>query len=317
MRTLVTGGSGFIGRSLIDGLLARGVDVRATCREMKPSFCRHARLEWVEVGSIGARTNWMNALRDVDQVVHLAARAHVLQESESESEAEAAFFKTNYLGTMRLADECRGRVRRFVYLSSIGVHGSASPQEALTEYSAIAPDAAYGRSKAKAESYLQTLVARGELNCTILRPPLVYGPNAPGNLARLVRSVERGMPLPLGSVDNRRNLIGVYHLVHVIIAILDAESVKRTAYVVADREVVSTAEIIRSIAKGLDCSPKLWPVPVGILRAAGAIAARRYMVEQLVGNLEVDASNFRDEFGDLQQRSTRDGLGDMARTLRR
>lgn len=315
MKVLVTGGGGFIGRSLIAELVRRGIGVRATSRNVCAGMLEHPNLEWIEIESIGRCSEWPMALSGVDAVIHLAARAHILRESAADP--EAAFFETNLEGTLGLAHACVGRVNRFIYLSSIGVHGSATHASALDESSVIAPDNPYARSKADAELCLQELAADGELDSRILRPPLVYGPDAPGNLARLVSAVRRGMPLPLSAVNNRRSLVGVAHLVSAIVALLMAENVSRSAYVVADREVVSTADMVRAIAQGLDRSPRLWALPPAMLRGLGIAAGRQSTVDQVVGDLEVDASNFRDEFGDLQPFSTLKGLADAAGAYKR
>lgn len=311
MKVLMTGGTGFVGRAAVQEVLAAGHTVRLAVRR---SISEPASgVEMVLVGDIGGATEWVGALDGVDAVVHLAARAHVLREDAPDP--EAAFLETNYAGTKRLAEACRGRVSQLVYLSSIGVHGAGSDR-AFDESSALAPHSPYARSKALAEDCLQALVQRGELDCRILRPPLVYGPRAPGNLARLAGLVRRRLPLPLGSVRNRRSLVGVEHLARAIRAVVEAQSVSRSAYVIADREVVSTPEIVRAIAAGLDAPARLWPLPVAMLRAVGSLAGRRGTIEQLVGDLEVDARAFRAEFGDLQPASTLEGLGAAARESR-
>lgn len=312
MRVLVTGGTGFVGRLLLEALLSTEFKVRLATSQLVPRNAGFDNIEVVRTGNLTKETDWQEALKSVDAVVHLAARAHVLREDAPDP--ESAFLETNYEGTKRLAEACcENGVSRLVFLSSIGVHGGGSGNAVFAETSAFAPHTPYAESKMRAELFLQELAQRGDLDCRILRPPLVYGSNAPGNLAQLIRAVQRGLPLPLGSVRNRRSLIGVGHLTRVIRVVLEAESVDRSAYVVADREVVSTPEIVRAVGKGLGRSVRLWPLPVAMLKALGAVSGRRGAVDQLVGNLEVDASAFRAEFGDLQPCSTLEGLTAAAR----
>lgn len=249
---------------------------------------------------------WHHILDGVDAVVHLAARAHVIRDAESDP--DKAFLETNYEGTKTLAEACRNRVSRFLYVSTVGVHGADSGNRSLNESSNLKPYSPYTRSKALAESDLLSLAQQGDLDCRILRPPLVYGPGMPGNLSRLLRLINKGIPLPLGSVRNRRNLIGIGHLSRAIRALLEVEYVRRRVYLVADREVVSTPEIIRNLAEGVCRPARLLAFPVAGLKVLGASMGQRHVINQLVGNLEIDTGAFRNDFGNIQPCSTRDGL---------
>lgn len=296
---LVTGANGFVGRGVTQKLIEYGARVSGTYRNTKP-INQKLTGNWYHL-EIDGNTDWSGCLHGVDYVVHCAARAHILNESPSKS--ADLFLSTNLEGTKRLAEACRGRVVRLVYLSSIGVHGPNSISAPFDESSPILPINPYTRSKAQAESYLLNMSAQEELDCVILRPPLVYGPAAPGNLSRLIRYVKKGIPLPLSTVSNRRNLISLDYLAKSIIAVLETEKSAMPVYVVSDKEVVSTPDIIRSIALGLsgDKGGRLWPMPLWMLKVIGILTGRRKMIEQLVCNLEVDSSAFRHEFGDVQE----------------
>jgi len=265
----------------------------------------------VIVGDITGKTDWKTALDGVDAVVHLAARAHVV--NERDNDPEGAFMRANYEMTRRLADACCGRIKRFVFMSTVAVHGPQRGGGVRNEDSEIAPDTAYGRSKARAEFYLAELRARGDLESVSLRPPLVYGPGAPGNLRRLVSLVRRGVRLPFGAIRNRRSLIAREHLARNVVSVLAAPNPTRAAYCVADWEALGTPEIVRALALGAGVEAKFLSVPVGLMRAAGSLVGKRRMIEQLVGSLEVDASAFREEFGDLQPFATIEGLERMMR----
>lgn len=311
MEILITGGNGFIGRVARHDLRGRNHGITLALRDAGHEEAVNGREHISLVGQIDGRTDWSDALAGIDVVVHLAARAH--QVKDVAADPRTAFLEVNYNVTKRLAEQAAGRVQRFIFLSTIGVHGSTSEDRALDEKAPIAPETPYAESKAKAEECVLDIAANGGFEAIVLRPPLVYGANAPGNFARLIAAVRRGIPLPLGLVRNQRSLIGVDHLAKAILAAVEAESVDSQPYLVADRQVVSTPEIIRSLATGLGKSGRLLPIPVSMLRLSGAVSGRRTMVEQLVGNLTVNAGAFRRVFGDVQPCSTVDGLVEAAR----
>ena len=307
MKVLVTGAGGFVGQAVVRQLRAAGHEVRRALRA--PLATPDATTETVVVGPFNANTDWRPALEGVDAVAYLAARAHV---SGPEAADEAGFMAVNHDATLALARACSGRVRRLVFISTIGVHGPISDARGFNEDSLLQPHTPYARSKARAETALRALAGQGDLSLVILRPPLVYGPGAPGNLARLVRAVRRGWPLPLAAVNNARSLIGVTHLAALIEAALTAPALPREVFCVADRETLSTPEMIRAIAAGYGRPARLWSVPPAWLRVAGRLLRRQAQLEQLTGSLVVDAAAARMAFGDLQPCSTDAGLREMA-----
>jgi len=305
VKVLVTGASGFVGQVLVRRLLAAGHEVRRALRAPGPD----STTETVVVGSFSVDTDWRRALDGVDAVAHLAARAHV---SGPDAADEAAFMAVNHDATLALARACAGRVRRFVFVSTIGVHGAISDAAGFNEDSALRPHTPYARSKVRAETALRELARDDGLSLAILRPPLVYGPGAPGNLARLVAAVRRGWPLPLAAVNNARSLIGVEHLTGIIEAALGATMLSREVFCVADRERLSTPDMVRAIASGLDRPARLFSVPPGVLQLLGRLSGRAAQVQQLTGSLVVNATAARAAFGDLQARPLREGLMEMA-----
>jgi len=293
-RILVTGATGFVGRALVRRLLADGRKVRAAVR--RSSAALPAAAETVLVGDIGPDTNWHTALAGVDAVVHLAARAHVIHDSSAD--ALALYRAVNTLGALRLAEAAAAAgIRRFVFLSSVRVHGERSAGAPFTEPSPLAATDPYGRSKAEAERGLATLAASGGLEPVILRAPLVYGPGARGNFARLVRLVASGVPLPLGAVRNRRSLIYVGNLVDAILRALDHPAAAGETFMVSDGEDVSTPELVRRIARARGRPARLVPVPLAVLRLAGALIDRADEVARLLDDLVVDSSKIRGLLG--------------------
>jgi len=289
-RILVTGATGFVGRALVRRLLADGLAVRAAVRQVSEAL--PAVTEAVTVGDIGPDTDWRAALAGVDAIVHLAARAHVLRDSSAD--AHARYRAVNTLGALRLAEAAAAAgIRRFVFLSSVRVHGDHSTGAPLDETRPLVADDPYGRSKADAERGLAALAATGRLEPVILRPPLVYGPDVRGNFARLVRLVERGVPLPLGAVRNRRSLVFVGNLVDAIVRVLDHPAAAGETFMVSDGEDLSTPDLVRRIARALGKPARLVPVPVAFLRLGGALAGRDDDVARLLDDLVVDPSKIR------------------------
>ncbi len=286
-RVLVTGATGFVGSALVENLAASDYSVTAAVRrraEHLPAF-----VEQAVVGDIGPETEWGEALRGVDLVVHLAARVHVMRETASDP--DAAFEQVNGAGTKRLAEAAAGSaVRRMALISTIKVNGERTPLDrGFSGDQPPAPEDAYGRSKLSAERALrQAMGGRG----VILRPPLVYGPGVGGNLAVLMKAVDRSWPLPFGAIVNRRSLIARANLVSAIVAALDHPAVAARTFTVSDGSDFSTPDLIRSLASAMGRRAWLPPVPVGLLQVAGRLLGRSGAVERLTGSLLVDPSAF-------------------------
>jgi nucleoside-diphosphate-sugar epimerase len=311
-RVLVTGATGFVGRALLPVLHEAGWDITAVLRRSMPeagaSLAAPART--VVLGEFGPETDWSAALRypadgssaaPVDAVVHLAARVHVMQESDPDP--DAAFNRANAEATARLAAEAaRAGVSRFVYLSSVKVSGERTEPggRPFREDDAPAPDDAYARSKLAAEVALARIAGgTAGMSVTVLRPPLLYGPHVRGNFLSLIRLVGRGLPLPFGAVkDNRRSLLAVGNLADAIRRVLDAAAPRGFgAYLLRDGEDLSTAALLRRLGDALDSPARLVPVPPAMLAAALRAIGRGGMAERLLGSLQIDDSRFRETFG--------------------
>ena len=308
MRVLVTGANGFVGRALCRELLRRDRRVRAAIRrdDDPPAGC-----ELRLVGETGPDTDWGEALDGVDAVAHLAARVHVMRESAKDS--IAAFRRTNVAGTLRLAEAAAlAGVRRFVFLSSVKALGDASPDGPLTEASAAKPQDPYGVSKLETEVGLARLAKEMGLEIVILRPPLVYGPGVKGNFRSLIRLVDRGLPLPLGSVANRRSLLYLGNLVDAIDRCLSHPAAAGRIYLLRDGEDLSTPELVRRLAAALGRRATLVPIPGTVLKQAANCLGRKVEAARLLGSLTVDDRRIRNEL-DWQPPFTVDqGLAETA-----
>lgn len=296
---LLTGATGFIGRHIAQELTVHGARVVMAVRAApKNSSSTHPGLCWQEVGDINSKTDWQPALQGVQAVVHCAARAHVLREDAAD--ALAAYREVNVAGTLRLAQQAAASgVQRFVFLSSIGVNGNQS-SEPFTEATDPHPHDAYAVSKFEAEQALLDLAAQTGMEVVIIRPPLVYGPGAPGNFGSLVRVAQRGLPLPLGAVHNQRSFVALENLVSLVLLCADRARSPLAAnqvFVVADGEDVSTSTLLRKLARAAGRPSRLLPVPASWLRAGASLLGKRAVADRLLGNLQVDATKARTLLG--------------------
>jgi nucleoside-diphosphate-sugar epimerase len=273
---------------LCDALAGSGRTVRKAVRASLAGFSDLA------VGDIGPGTDWRAALEGVGCVVHLAARTHVLRETAPDPLAE--YRRVNVAGTERLARTAAAcGVRRLVFLSSVKVSGERTEARAYTEDDAPRPEDAYGVSKWEAEQALAGIAAETGLEVVVLRPPLVYGPGVKGNFLRLLNLVARGVPLPLGAVDNRRSFVYAGNLAGAVIQALDAPQAAGRTYLVSDGEDVSTPELVRGLAAALGVQPRLLSFPLLPLKLAAAIAGRGAEFARLTGSLQVDGSRITRE----------------------
>ena len=288
-RVLVTGATGFVGRTLCETLSSAGFQIRAAVRR---SGRVAAGIEQIVVGDIDRNTDWTEALRDVDAVVHAAARAHIMNAKPSDMDL---YYETNARGTARLAQAAASAgVSRFGYVSSIKVNG----EECARDYRATdtpAPRDPYGKSKWEGEQAL--LAASGPMLAAIVRPPLVYGPGVRANFLRLMQWVDREYPLPLGSIENRRSLVSVWNLCELLVHLLRHPLTTSQAWLVSDGEELSTPALIRKIAAAMGRRARLLPVPVAMLQLAGALTGKSAEVARLRGSLAVDITATRQGLG--------------------
>ncbi|MBB3590245.1 UDP-glucose 4-epimerase [Rhizobium sp. BK529] len=256
--------------------------------------------------AITPETDWSEALKSVDVVVHLAARAHVLKDDSADP--LAVFRSENTASALNLAEQAaKAGVKRLVFISSIGVNGMQSIRP-FRHDDPPAPTEPYAISKHESEIALKAVAGRTRMELVIIRPPLVYGPNAPGNFARLVNLVLKRLPLPLGSVRNRRTLVALANLVDLIALCMRHPAAAGEVFLAGDAEDLSTPDLIRAIADGLGIKPALYPFPVSILRGALAIAGKQDLFDRLCGSLQVDISHARDVLGWSPAITPREGL---------
>jgi nucleoside-diphosphate-sugar epimerase len=286
LHVLLTGASGFLGRAACTALLSKGLRVTAMVR-------RHdARLPdgvipWVTPDLPDLASDAQQRLAVIDTVVHAAGRAHMLQDQATDP--LTAFRRVNTDGTLALARAASlAGVQRFIFVSSIGVNGSQSGDQAFRAEDAPQPDSPYAQSKWEAEQALTRL--QGETGMTVihLRPPMIYGPAAPGNFALLTRLVTKGWPLPLGALRAPRSFVALYNVVDLLSHMVRHPNPPGGVYLVADAQVTTTTEFIQAIARGMGQNLRLIPVPAGVLLVLATLAGRGEQIRKMSVPLAVD-----------------------------
>jgi nucleoside-diphosphate-sugar epimerase len=286
---LVTGSTGFIGRPLCRALVEAGAAVRGGSRQGGAHPV--SGVERVRIGDPLDRLSVRGAVAGADAVVHLAARVHVMRETAAAPLAE--FRRTNVEATRVLAEESASAGVRHVVLASTVKAVGEETTDPWTEDTPPRPTDPYGRSKLEAELLLRDLAEGRGLGVTVLRLPLVYGPEVKGNMLRLFALVDRGIPLPFGAVQNRRSMLYVGNLVAAVNAALGRPPAGSRTFFVTDLHDLSLPELLRLVGEALHRPARLLPVPPALLRLLlpSAEAGR------LIGSLAVDASGITRALG--------------------
>ena len=296
MNILITGANGYIGSALTKYLAVGGnhhvvAQSRTRVNSLLPSVVS------VAIGHIDSSTDWQKTLNGIDAIVHTAARVHV---PERDSRAALAYFReVNRDGSLNLARQAaQAGVSRLVFISSIGVNGSHTVAgKPFTEYDSPQPHNNYALSKLEAERGLLQIGAETGLEVVVLRPPLVYGAQAPGNFGALCRMLKRGYPVPFGSIGNLRSLVALDNLLHFIALCLVHPSAANQVFLVSDGHDLSTCHLVAGLRQVLGQPARLVRVPVWILLAAGKLTGQSASIERLCSNLQVDITRARELLG--------------------
>lgn len=292
MKVLITGANGFVGQAVMlrihcmNGMTALGsVRLAGEVDDIGAPI--------VAVGELTDQTDWSSALVDVLAVVHTAACTNVKHKATTDPLVE--FRRVNVQGTLNLALQAAAAgVKRFVFLSSVKVHGEETVEgQAFSEVDKLLPQDLYAQSKCEAEEGLRALMFETGMEIVIIRPPLIYGQGVKANFAALMRTVERGWPLPLGAVRNQRSLVALDNLVDLIVTCLHHPAAANQTFLVSDGHDLSTGELVRLIARAAGVQDRLWPVPVWLMFAVANAIGKGAAVRRLVDNLQVDISKAR------------------------
>lgn len=300
---VVTGANGFVGRHLMSALQCRGFECLALSR--KSTSTNYPSLNISSLSDVEAMKA---AFSGYSVVIHTAARAHVMQDPVSDPIAEYRRVNTQITLDLARAAVAAG-VRRFIFISSIKVHGEktilGSPYRASDT---LMPDDPYGMSKLEAEQGLMKLAGETGLEVVIIRPPLVYGPGVKGNFASLIKLMGKGLPLPLGAIDNKRSFVGIDNLVDLIIRCIDHPAAANQVFLAGDGEDLSTTELLRGVAEAIGRPAHLIPVPAALLSLGATLLGKRAVAQRLLGSLQVDISKARDLLGWEPPVSVEEGL---------
>ena len=294
-KILLTGVTGFVGRALVNEMLRLELTVVAAVRSLSADLPGDVR-QYV-VGDLLLNTEWSLALNDIDVVIHSAARVHIMDDRVADPLSE--FRKVNVDGTLNLARQAAEEgVKRFVFISSIKVNG-----EITSDGCPFRPDDninvtdPYGLSKYEAEQGLLALAKSTSIEVVIIRPPLIYGPGVKANFRSLLKWVNRGLPLPFALIQNKKSFIALDNLVNFIIHCVDHPKAANEIFLISDGEDVSTAELLRKIAKAFDKKAILLPIPVSLMKVVAKGLGKEDVANRLFGSLQVDSSKARDLLG--------------------
>lgn len=295
-KILITGASGFVGAALCARLLRNGHSVKGTLLTSELPISLPTGVQPVVVEHLSNNSCWDHAVTDVDIIIHLAARVHVMKETAVDPVQE--FRKVNLYGTEQLAQQAaQAGVNRFVFMSTVGVNGDNSGQKPYYEGDEPHPHNPYSVSKYEAELTLEHISGKTGMEVVMVRAPIVYGPGNPGNFLSLLKVIHRRTPLPLASIQNKRSLIYVENLVDALAVCATHPDAAGQTYLVSDGEDVSTSELIRRTAAALGIRARLLPFPVSVMRLIGKLTGRSATVNRLTGSLAVDSSKIIRELG--------------------
>ncbi len=287
MKILLTGATGFVGSAVLNKLIELKHQLVIAVREKSLS---NSETQRIVVKSIDSETDWGESLRECEVVIHLAARAHIMDDSSEDPLFE--FRSVNRFGTLNLARQAaQAGVKRFIFISSIKVSGEHtffnSPFKPDDSYIPTDP---YGLSKYEAEVGLRKIAQETGMEVVVIRPPLVYGPGVKGNFVSMMKWLNKGVPLPLGAINNKRSLVSLDNLVDLIVTCIDHPNAANETFLVSDDNDISTTTLLTKLTVPLGAPKRLLPIPGAWLMFAAKLLGKQDVAQRLLGSLQVDIS---------------------------
>ena len=295
----ITGVNGFIGKSLFTTLSKQKKLVLGIIRS-ESSLGTLSTLNTSIVGDIDSNTNWRKVLENCEIVIHCAGKAHDMNINDNLND----YYRVNVEGTKNLAEQAvKVGVKKIIFLSSIKVNGESTYQnkigiESIKQKKNIFthdhlpnPSDYYAKSKLEAEKILWDVAFKTGLEVVVVRLPLVYGPGVKGNLARLIKIINLGLPLPFNSINNKRSMIGIDNLVDLLIECINNPDANGKTFLASDGEDVSTPKLIKYIANSIDCPVRLFNVPVFFLNFFFSLIGKKKEIDRLIGSLQIDITH--------------------------
>ena len=293
MKIAITGAGGFIGRSLSKSLRGKAYEFSKVVRIKKKDD-----MENTAIGEISSSTDWSKALEGVDCIIHCAGLAHVLN-STGKNKLLSNYDEINALGTLNLAEQAANKgVRRIIFLSSVKVNGEVTQvDKPFFINDKPIPEGPYAISKFKAEKHLEQIASKSNLEVVIIRAPLVYGPGVKANFLRLMNAINKGMPMPLRSIKNKRSLISIDNLISILTVCIGHAEAKNKTFFVSDGYDISTTELTEAIALIMNKPLRLFYIPAHVLKVGGVLSGRSKLVDSLIESLQVDISFTKEILG--------------------
>lgn len=290
MHILVTGSTGFVGKQLVPYLLKNTEATLCLAQRSAHHEFINSRIDYFKFSELNENVQWQSALTNCNIVIHLAARAHVMQEK---AKSPLDLYRViNTKATLNLARQAaKAKVKRFIYISSIKVNGEeTNGQNKFLPDDRVKPTDPYALSKFEAEEGLMEIAKSTDLEVVIIRPPLIYGPLVKGNFLKMLTLVQKGIPLPLAKTHNKRSLVSVYNLVDLITVCLEHKNAANQIFLVSDGEDLSTTAIINKMAYASGRSARYFAMPIWLMAFLLRIIGKYDLFQRLFGSLQVDIS---------------------------
>tara|TARA_B110000008_G_C16978328_1_gene567100 strand:- start:1684 stop:2589 length:906 start_codon:yes stop_codon:yes gene_type:complete len=270
---LITGSTGFIGKKLANAIESDNIAIKVVSRAKHPKFETY-------INDISDCKFPQNLMVGIDTVFHLAGVTHDYKKNKDE------FYKVNVKATEKLCIlASKSKVKKFIFVSSVKAAGSAKKGSCLNEKYQGIPDGYYGKSKRQAEIKLLNIAKKYDLNVSIIRPALVYGPNLKGNLDLMMKGIKQGWFPPLPDIDNSRSMVHVDDVVRALLFVANTDKTNGEIYNITDGVAHSSREIYEVMCSLNDKSIPKWSVPKVVFKSLALLSPRlKYRLEKLLGD---------------------------------